>query len=255
MRPTLADVACRFSKPLAVALLAVAAAAEAYEPTSHYTVKNIEDWKVYVHNDLLPGGKHVETGAAALRRLKGDMIEVKRWVPDRPLKKLLKVGIWLEVDSTNGPHGRTPTFHYHPHMDWLKKMDFHPGKHKCVEYSRAQALAGRDNKKKRSSKTLLHELAHAYHDQILTFDDPEIMAAYRRCVQGTAYPERDWVKSNHKEFFAGVTTRYFGTEEERKALVERDPILAKKLREIWGKPKAYMDTPPDQQTAEENARR
>ena len=251
MKPLLADPARRFwgTLPLVVALFTAVAAAEAYEPTSHYTVKNIEGWKVYVHKDLLPGGKHAETGAVALGRLKGDMIEVRRWMPDEPLKKLLKVGIWLEVDSTNGPHGRTPTFHYHPEKDWLEKMDFHPGKHKCVKYSRAEALA---NKKGRSSKTLLHELAHAYHDQVLTFDDPDILAAYKRCVEGTAYPERDWVKSNHKEFFAGVTTRYFGTKEERKALEERDPILAKKLQKTWGKPKAYMDTPLDEATAEEN---
>ena len=244
MKPLLADPGRRFLRtlPLAVALFTVVAAAEAYEPTSHYTVKNIEGWEVYVHKDLLPGGKHAETGGAALERLQGDMIEVRRWMPDEPLKKLLKVGIWLEVDSTNGPHGRTPTFHYHPDKDWLEKMDFHLGKHKCVEYSRAEALA----KRKRSSTTLLHELAHAYHDQVLSFDDPDVLAAYKRCVEGTAYPERDWVKSNHKEFFAGATTRYFGTKEERKALVERDPILAKKLQKTWGKPKAYMDTPLDE---------
>ena len=27
-------------------------------------------------------------------------------------------------------------------------------------------------------------------------------------------------------------------------LVERDPILAKKLQKVWGTPKAFMDTPP-----------
>jgi hypothetical protein len=52
------------------------------------------------------------------------------------------------------------------------------------------------------------------------------------------------VKSDHKEFFAGVTTRYFGTEAERKALVERDPILAKELLKIWGPPKATIDSDP-----------
>ncbi len=69
------------------------------------------------------------------------------------------------------------------------------------------------------------------------------MAAYKRAVDGTAYPPKDWVKSNHKEFFAGVTTRYFGPKDQRQALIERDPVLAKKLRQIWGKPKAFMDTP------------
>jgi hypothetical protein len=53
----------------------------------------------------------------------------------------------------------------------------------------------------------LHESAHAYHDQVLTFDDLNVLAASKRCVEGDTYPERDWVNSNHKEFFAGVTTR------------------------------------------------
>ena len=212
-----------------------------YEPLSHYTISNIEGWKVYVNNGLLPGGDHADVGATALKKLARHMVLVKSWVPDEPLAKLLKVGIWLEVDSTRGPHGRTALYQYHPGLDWLRKMDFHPGKHKCVEYGRASSLVKADD---RRAKTLLHELAHAYHDQILGFDEPEIMAAYKRAVEGTAYPPRDWVKSNHKEFFAGVTTRYFGTKAEREALVKRDPVLAKKLRKIWSKPKAYMDTPP-----------
>jgi hypothetical protein len=208
-----------------------------YEPMSHYTVKEIEGWKVYVNNALLPGGAHAETGAAALKLLRSHMIKVKRCIADEPLAELLKVGIWLEVDSTNGPHGRTAVYQYHPGLAWLVKMDFHPAKHRCVEYGRASSLVKGGE---RRAKTLLHELAHAYHDRVLTFGDPDILAAYKRAVEGTAYPPKDWVKSNHKEFFAGLTTRYFGTKKEREALVERDPVLAKKLREVWGKPKAFM---------------
>ena len=41
-----------------------------------------------------------------------------------------------------------------------------------------------------------------------------------------------------------MTTRYFGTKEEREALLERDPILAEELEKIWGKPGATIDSPP-----------
>ena len=98
---------------------------------------------------------------------------------------------------------------------------------------------------KATAKTLLHELTHAYHDQILSFNDPDILAAHKRAREGGKYPRNDRVvRSDHKEFFAGVTTRYFGTKEDREALAERDPILLKKLQKVWGKPKAYMDSPP-----------
>jgi hypothetical protein len=215
-----------------------------YEPTSHYTIMNIEGWKVYVNNALLPGGKHKEMGAKAIERLRGDMVLIKHWVADEPLAKLLKVGVWLELDSTNGPHGRTPLFHYHPFLGWLKQMDFHPGKHKCVEFSRASSLVSH-RRGRGTAHILLHELAHAYHDQVLSFNNPDILAAHKRARQDGKYPKNDWVvRANHKEFFAGVTTRYFGRKEERQALAKRDPILLKKLQKFWGTPKAYMDSPP-----------
>ncbi len=78
---------------------------------------------------------------------------------------------------------------------------------------------------------------------MLTFKDPDVLAAYKRCVEGAAYPQRDWVKSDHKEFFAGVTTRYFGRKEERDAVGKRDSVVEEFLQKTWGKPKATMDIP------------
>ena len=212
-----------------------------YEPTTNYTTKDLAGWKVNIHNSLLPGGEHAETGAEAIRRLRDGMCRLKTWMPARPLAKLLEVKIWLEWDSTNGPWGRTSGYQYHPGVDWLIDMDYNPEKHKCVEFGHATSLSKRSPNS--VVKVLLHELAHAYHDQQLTFDDPMVFAAYKRCVEGDKYPERDWVKSNHKEFFAGVTTRYFGEKEERQAVGDRDPILKAYLEKTWGKPKANMDTP------------
>lgn len=165
-------------------------------------------------------------------------------VADGPLKKLQAVKIWLEVDSTNGKHGRTSAYQYHPGLDWLKKMDFHPKKHKCVEFGKAAGLAKRSDFK--TVQVTMHELAHAYHDQILTFKDPDVLAAHKRAREEKKYPAKDWVvRANHKEFFAGLTTRYFESEERRKEIVERDLVFAKRLEQYWGKPKALFRTPLD----------
>jgi len=221
----------------------VPGAPKTYQPTTSYAVKNLAGWEVYVHNSLLPGGEHAETGAEAMRRLTDAMLRLKAWIAADPLARLLKVKIWLEWDSTNGPWGRTSGYQYHPGRDWLLDMDFNPDKHKCVEFGNAESLARRSPEA--TVSVLLHELAHAYHHQVLTFDDPDVLAAYKRCVKGDTYPERDWVKSDHKEFFAGVTTRYFGTKEEREAVGRRDPVLEQFLQKTWGKPRATMDTPWD----------
>jgi hypothetical protein len=211
-----------------------------YEPFSNYDTRKVQGWQMIIHKKLLPGGEHAETGAAALKNLDEAMVRLKTWMPAEPLARLLKVKIWLEVDSTNGPHGRTSAYQYHPGLDWLVDMDFHPRKHKCVEFGNAASLAKRPPD--RTVTVLLHELAHAYHDQVLSFDHPGIKAAYKRAVEGTAYPPNDWVKSDHKEFFAGVTTRKFGNKMERSALVRRDKVLAGLLDEIWGKPMGTIDT-------------
>ena len=217
-------------------------AAKLYEPTTGYTVKTLAGWQVYVHNALLPGGEHAETGAAAMKRLTDAMERLKTWIPAGPLAKLMKVKIWLEVNSTRGPHGNTSAYQYHPGLDWLTDMDFNPDKHKCVEFGNAASLAKRGDDS--TASVLLHELAHAYHDQVLSFDNPDVLAAHKRAREEGKYPPRDWVvRANHKEFFAGVTTRYFGTKEERDAVGRRDPILEKFLLKAWGKPEANMDTP------------
>jgi len=224
--------------------LSVASAASAYEPTSHYTVRNMSGWKVYVNNGLLGDGEHAEIGARAVEKMERDLAVIKTWVADRPLKELLKVPIWLEVDTTNGPHGRTPTFHYHPGLDWLKKMDFHPGKHKCVEFSRAESYV---RSKERGIWIMMHELAHAYHDRVLGFDNPEIIAAHRKAIAGGKYPPNDWViRANYKEYFAGVCTRYFESAEARKLLKERDPDVFKILVRAWGEPKPGAGKVPEQ---------
>ena len=232
------------SMSAAFVLLLVAAVAGAYEPTSRYGVKDVEGWQVYVHRDLLPEGKHREVGTPALRQLKYGLAKTRQMVAGGPLEKLQAVKIWLEVDSTNGKHGRTSAYQYHPDLDWLEKMDFHPLKQKCVEFGNAAGLAKRSDFK--TVQVTMHELAHAYHDQVLTFKDPDVLAAHKRAREDGKYPPNDWVvRANHKEFFAGLTTRYFESEERRKEIVDRDPVFAKQLEQYWGKPKALFGTPPD----------
>ena len=229
----------------------VAAVAGAYEPASRYAVKDIEGWQVHVHRDLLPGGKQRETGAPALRQLKYGLAKARQMVAHGPLEKLQRVPIWLEVDSTNGRHGRTSGYQYHPDLDWLEEMDFHPKKQKCVEYGNAASLAKRSDFK--TAQVTMHELAHAYHDQVLSFDNPEVLAAHERARNEGKYPPGDWVvRADHKEFFAGLSTRYFGTDEERATLVEQDPVFAKKLEQYWGRPRARLDTPLDGASASDD---
>ena len=226
----------------ALATLLLTPTTHAYEPLTQYADHQIEGWAVYVHKDLLPNGKHAEDGKGALRQLTYGLAKVKQMVSDEPLKKLMAVRIWLEVDSTNGKHGRTSGYQYHPGADWLKKMDFHPKKLKCVEFGNAASLSRRSDFK--TVQVTMHELGHAYHDQVLNFENADVHAAHQRAKTEMKYPPKDWViRANHKEFFAGVTTRHFESKQRQRELIDRDPIMAKQLTQWYGKPKALFRTP------------
>ena len=96
---------------------------------------------------------------------------------------------------------------------------------------------------------MLHELAHAFHDQVLGFDEPRILAAYRKYKEaghGDAVLLVDGRRVKHyaltdqKEFFAEMSEAYFGTNDffpfVHGELKESEPEIHALLRDIWGSP-------------------
>ena len=94
---------------------------------------------------------------------------------------------------------------------------------------------------------VLHELAHAYHDQILSFDRPDIIKAYKKAESDGTYEEvllytgkrvRHYALTDHIEYFAEGTEAYFYRNDfypfVRAELKEHDPTLHDLLVEIWG---------------------
>ncbi len=202
-----------------------------YEPMASYSVRYVEGWKIIVNNALLGDGRLADIGETCLNKFQKNLATIKTLIHPDPLKELMKVPIWLEVNTTRGRHGPTPGFHYHPGLDWLVDMDYNPAKHKCVEFGVAKGYANRDPKA--SINVVLHELAHGYHDRVLSFENEDVKAAYKRVVEGTSFRARDWVRSNHKEFFCGVTQRHLLDKETRVDQEKRDPKLAALLTRIW----------------------
>jgi hypothetical protein len=94
---------------------------------------------------------------------------------------------------------------------------------------------------------VLHELAHAYHDQVLSFDNPKVIEVFDAAKSQGIYEEvllytgkkvKHYGLSNHKEYFAELTEAYFGMNDfypfVRAELNEHDPAMYALLREIWG---------------------
>ena len=144
--------------------------AEPSKPTSR-TDRVIEGWTVRVDDRLLRGPDEA-LGTRALRFLEAKLIDIEAVVPPDKLARLRSVPIVLDLS-----HGKLASMQYHPSAGWLESNGYSRDLARCVHLPRAADLATRRNIREQPW-VILHELSHAYHDQVLGFDEPRIKAAY-----------------------------------------------------------------------------
>jgi hypothetical protein len=208
-------------------------------PQSHVT-RQIEGWNVRVDERLL-GGEGAALGERALKLLTARLVGISVVLPEKSLAKLREVTI--QIDLT---HGKLHAMQYHPSAGWLKDQGYSEELAKCVHIPDVRNfLSPFENH--RQPWAVLHELAHAYHDQVLGFDEPRIIAAYKKFRDGGKYksvltspgPMREhYALTNEKEFFAEMTECYFGANDfypfVAGELKQAEPEIFDLLRDIWG---------------------
>jgi putative heme-binding domain-containing protein len=208
------------------------------KPASH-TVRTLEGWTVRVDNRLLQG-PNAALGTEALRFLEHKLSDIKAVMPADNLRKLQAVVIVLDLS-----HGNLTAMQYHPSAGWLKRNGYSTDLAKCVHLPRAADLSTKRNIAEQPW-VILHELAHAYHDQVLSFDEPRIKEAYEKFKQSgrgenvlhyNGRRSRHYALTNHKEFFAEMTEAYFGVNDffpfNHAELQEHHPEIFALLRDIW----------------------
>ena len=194
-------------------------------------------------DDRLLNPPNEELGKRALRFLENKLADIKAVVPEDRLKKLQSVTIVLDLSC-----GKLGAMQYHPDAGWLEANGYAPDLAKCVHIPRAADLPTRRNINEQPW-VILHELAHAYHDQVLGFDEPRIKEAYRGVREERPRREGAAVRrpagaalraDDHKEFFAEMTEAYFGVNDffpfNRAELKEAEPSLNALLRDVWESP-------------------
>jgi hypothetical protein len=215
--------------------------AEPPKPTSH-TVRKLEGWTVRVDDRLLRPPDD-ELGRRALRFLENKLADIEAVVPEDRLKKLQAVTIVLDLT-----HGKLGPMQYHPGAEWLRANGYSADLEKCVHIPRAADLPTRRNINEQPW-VILHELAHAYHDQVLGFDEPRIKAAYDaykksghgdRTLLYDGRRVRHYALTNQMEFFAEMTEAYFGVNDffpfNRAELKDSEPAIYALLRDVWEAP-------------------
>jgi dipeptidyl-peptidase-4 len=208
-----------------------------YDPVE----KQLEGWTIKIDPKLL-SGKGIEVGTNALEALANHLQRVKYIVPKDQLARLRELPIWLELDNPE-----LGNMQYHPDRGWLLAHGHDPRLVKHVHIPRAKNLFA-SHMWAKHPYVVLHELAHSYHDQVLTFDHPEIVTAYKNAKEKGIYEDvllytgrrvRHYGLNNHKEYFAEATEAYFGVNDfypfVRAELREHDPGMFAIMEKFWGK--------------------
>ncbi len=218
-------------------LISAASPATRPAPTSAYDQLQSEGFAIYLNRDVAAADPKLASDVQDLLRVR--LLEMKRALPAKAIEKLQHVPIWIEL------HDRGfPGMCYHPSRGWLRENGYNTDKAKAVEIGDARHFLAWS---KDQPMMVLHEFAHAYHDQVLGYDYAPIRNAYEHAREQKLYDdvlringhhERGYCMNNDQEYFAESSEAYFGTNDfypfVRAELEEHDPEMAKIVKEAWG---------------------
>lgn len=202
-----------------------------------YEKKKLAGWTLHIHRELLQEQERATTQAMHL--LKGQLDYINRHVPEPARRHLHTVSLWMSPTYSES----VPRAEYHPGADWLRENGRNPEMERGVEFTNIPIFPVEC---RRMPMMALHELAHAYHHQLLGYDNADILAAYRRAVASKTYDavrrhngniERAYAMTNPQEYFAENSEAFFGRNDfypfTRAELRKHDTSMERLLERLW----------------------
>ena len=210
-----------------------------HESTESYREQQIAGFTVRVSSAAMA---HPEITRPALDLLEKKLNEVIELTPAHTHRVLRSVVIWIEHDAPEHPCAC-----YHPGREWLIENGFNPDKEKGIEIASPRNYVEWTNRDQ--PMMVLHELAHAYHDLAIGYDNQLIKDCYKRARASGDYDEvqhvsgdsrRHYAMTNEQEYFAELTESYFGKNDfepfTREELREFDPAGLAMIEKLWLSP-------------------
>lgn len=205
----------------------------------HFT-QRLEGWPIE-WNNLFKNPEYHDLFNAVKKALGNHLQRITYILSQEKAAQLQKLFIRVDLNY------RLNNMQYHPSKRWLINNRHDPTLEKRVHIPRARQLL-RKQQWAKHPYVILHELAHSFHDQVLGFDDKEILQAYQKSEDEGLYQKvllfngrksAHYARTNHKEFFAEMTEAYLGVNDffpfVRAELLEHDPYTFALMEKIWGK--------------------
>jgi hypothetical protein len=212
----------------------------AEQPMKPYRYKTVEveGWTVMVQREL---DREDELRDQVLRLLEVKLWEITTRLSPEVVERLREVPLRMHLDRAGCPGGV-----YHPSAGWLRNHGYPTDWAEGVEFGNARNFLSWS---RQQPWMVLHELAHAWHHQVLGYDHAGIRKAYAAARDGGTLEEvlyidggrqRHYALNNEQEFFAEMTEAWFGTNDfypfVRGEVADAFPQLGPLLDAAWAKP-------------------
>jgi len=203
-----------------------------------YCELKVEGWTVELNASL------IETDPALARlattTLATSLKAIADQLPPKRVTELRRILIWMDDIAAEAPH----TAAYHPTTSkWPLENGFPAAKAGSVDLGKAKSFL---NAIKTQPSIVMHELAHAFHELSLGYDNPRIRAAYEHAVQSGLYQSvrnfrgsyvKAYALTNQGEYFAELTESFYGKNDYfpfvRDELKSYDPVGFEAVRSAW----------------------
>jgi len=222
-------------------MLAAAVLWLGFVQTPRYDVVDVAGWTVHIRKELA-GAPETD---AALKLLDVQLKQIVEVVPKKAVEHLKTVQLWFSPEYP----GFKPRAEYHPGADWLRENGRDPAMVRGIEFTNIRIFAAET---RRMPNFALHELAHAYHDQVLSggFANKDVAEAYQRSKASKTYDDverqdsegkrtrgRAYAMTNPMEYFAELSEAYFAKNDffpfDRSELTQADPKAVAMLEAAW----------------------
>jgi hypothetical protein len=208
-------------------------------------VRSVRGWTLRIDERLIAKDAAMVEKAVVL--LDAQLAKVERFIPAKAVERLRSVPINFTLPYVSG----RGTAEYHGGLAWVKQAGREIALAKAIEFTNVDRL---EPEIRRMPVLVLHELAHAYHDQVVPggYQNPEILAAYRQAKAAGTYdavkrwtgekfvdkPTKAYAMTNQMEYFAETTEAYFDRNDmepfDRAELKAKDPTVVPVLEQLWG---------------------
>jgi len=239
-----------------------AAKKDKVEPVPGYKTQKIEGFTFLVSEEALAQDV-TNFEKKPLEALQMECAALTKVLTPKTVELLRGMVIWAEWDEQvklgNGRKGNSLAVYVGGDAAQMARQGKHPLRAKTITIHSLKALTqGRQPKNDRGDCVLLHEFAHAVHDQMIGNNNLAIKNAYQQAMERKLYDKDQYVGTNDHEFFAELSCAYLDQLRyfpyNRADLKKHDPASYKVIEAAWAGA-VKKDIPPTEPKAADGSDR